>query len=382
MLIPGLVHYMKNLAPYQIFFPLGILSALSAIGVWLVQGLNWFSSPAILIHSKLIMGGFLWSFIIGFLMTAIPRMTGTESARKSEMSLAVLLILSQIFQAWIIDGRWFYGTGIVLILFLIFYAGRRILQSKKTVPVFFSHVGIAIALALAGAAYHFTGNSVMGLHLYHIGAVLLLVLGIGTRFFSFLSGLPSVFEETTSKRVRLLFHLMGLSVTGFLFAAGLGKAWAYLGLSIVTLFYLVFIWRIFRASDRPSALKYGVRVVALMIPVSFFLSWFRPSDYITWFHFLFIGCFTLLTFSVATRVTLAHGSYPVALEMKTRSLWVFLTFLLLGLFFRILYRFIGGDLQVHLLHLAACFWILAIVVWCASFLVKIFKPGNLAKPAC
>ena len=55
-------------APYQIFFPIGVLASLLAVGVWFVQGLNWFSSPVLLIHSKLIMGGFLWSFIVGFLM--------------------------------------------------------------------------------------------------------------------------------------------------------------------------------------------------------------------------------------------------------------------------------------------------------------------------
>ncbi|MFZ3229951.1 MAG: NnrS family protein, partial [Pseudobdellovibrio sp.] len=180
---------MKTLAPYQIFFPIGILSSLLAVGVWFTKDLNWFQAPAMLIHAKLIAGGFLWSFIIGFLMTAAPKMTGTNSAKTWELFIALALIFTQILSCWNIDARWFYGTTLILISFLIIFLGRRALSAKKSFPVFFFHVGIAIVLALLGSYYHFIGNSFMGIHLYHVGAVLLLVLGIGTRFFSFLSGL-------------------------------------------------------------------------------------------------------------------------------------------------------------------------------------------------
>ena len=89
---------MKNLAPYQVFFPIGIFCSILAVGVWFVQDLNWFSAPAIFIHSRLIVGGFIWSFIVGFLMTAIPRMTGTSGVNIYEFATAVGLIIFQIIQ--------------------------------------------------------------------------------------------------------------------------------------------------------------------------------------------------------------------------------------------------------------------------------------------
>lgn len=373
---------MKSLAPYQLFFPLGLLNALLAVGVWFIQNMDWFESPALLIHSKLIVGGFLWSFVVGFLMTAVPRMTGAGSANRLEYFLASALLIGQTAFSWQLDARFFYANQMLLVLFLIVYGGRRVLKTTKPVPVFFSHVGIAMVLALLGSYFHFVGNSLMGIHLYHVGTTLLLVLGIGTRFFSFLSGLPSAFENATSFWPRLMFHSSGISMGILLFCAGRGVNASYLGLTILSMIYLFAIWKIQRPSNRPSALKYGVRIVAVMIPASFFLAWLQPLMFVTWFHLLFIGCFGMITFAVATRVTLAHGSYSIDLEMKSPTLWFLVTFIVLGIISRVLYGYSEGLWRISFLHLAATFWIFAVISWCWTFLPRIFKPGPQAKPTC
>ncbi|HMN69800.1 MAG TPA: NnrS family protein [Bdellovibrionales bacterium] len=374
---------MRHLAPYQIFFPLGLLNALLAVGVWFVQDLNWFDAPAIFIHPKLITGGFLWSFIVGFLMTAVPRMTGTASANLAEYLGASALMLGLTISSWNPDPRFFYSIQMAVVLFLLIYGGRRILRMKKPLPVFFSHVAMAMVLALLGSYFHLRGNSFMGIHLYNLGTVLLLVLGIGTRFFSFLSGLPSEFENSTPPVWRRLFHVGGLLMGALLFAAGTGgNSWAYLLLTLVSLFYLFKIWNVQRPSQRPSPLKYAVRLVATMIPLGFFLTWWQPLMFITWFHLLFIGCFGLITFSVAARVTLAHGAYPTELEMNSKALWSLLIFLTLAILSRTLYGFSGDAWKSGFLYLAATFWILAVLSWCWKFLPRIFIPGPQAKPSC
>jgi uncharacterized protein involved in response to NO len=373
---------MKNIVPYQLFFPLGFLNAVLAVGIWFAQDLGWFQTPALLIHSKLIAGGFLWSFVVGFLMTAIPRMTGCSSASKIELVAAFAIVLLMMFSSWNIDARPFYAGSITLIVFLLVYGGRRILKSTKSVPVFFSHVGLAMVLALLGSWFHFQGDSFMGIHLYQVGAILLLVLGIGTRFFSFLSGLPSVFENTKTRWMIGAFHTCGLLVAVFLFLAGKGFSFAYLALAGLGVFYLFGIWQVQRPSDRRSALKYGARIVSAMIPLSFFMTWLQPQMFVTWFHLLFIGCFGVITFSVATRVTLAHGSYSTDIEIRSKSLWWVLTCLVCGLSSRLLYGFSDGMWRKSFLHLAATFWLLAVIIWCGAFLLKVFKPGPQSKPSC
>ena len=373
---------MNSIAPYQIYFPLGILNAILAVGVWFTQNLGWFDTPTILIHSRLIVGGFLWSFIVGFLMTAVPRMTGATSANSLEYIFSGCLLLSQTASSWLLDGRYFFANQMLLVLFMMTYAARRILKSTKPVPVFFSHVALGMILALSGSYFHFQGNAFMGTHLYHLGAVLLLVLGIGTRFFSFLSGLPSEFESGETKPMRIAFHASGVAMGILLFLAGGGVTLAYLGLALLSVFYLLRIWKAQRSSQRPSALKFGVRIVAASIPVSFFMTWMQPLYYVTWLHVIFIGCFGLITFSVATRVTLAHGSYPTDLEMSSKTLWWVVGLLALGSAFRVLYGFSEGLWRISYLHLAATLWIAAVICWCSSFLIKIFKPGPQAKPSC
>lgn len=372
---------MNKLAPYQIFFPIGVLSSLVAISIWPFHNMNLFDAPVMFIHSRLIVGGFIWSFIIGFLMTAIPKMSGTRAANRFEVLLALALISSQIALSWTIETKWFYLTNIILILFLMYFAISRILKAQKSIPVFFSHVGIGMLLALAGAVYHFNHNNIMGIHLYHLGSVLLLVLGIGTRFFSFLSGLPSLFEGESLKP-RLIFHSLGVLTAVSLFLAGKGESFAYLVLFVISLVYLFYIWKIQRPSNRPSALKLCVRLVALSIPLGFFMAWMHPQNYLVWFHIIFIGCFTVIIYAVATRVTLAHGSYSLEIENAAGCLWWMLSFFVLSIVSRICYTFSPAHLKSMFLLLAVSFWVLAIASWCYTFFMKMLRPGKLEKPSC
>jgi uncharacterized protein involved in response to NO len=366
--------------PYRLFFPLGWLCALLGVGVWFVDGLHLSSEPTLFIHLRLITGGFLWSFITGFLMTAIPRMTGTFRATKMEIGLGIILILMQIMTAWrMVDQRLFYQSHAVLVVFLLVFGGGRIFKATRKIPVFFSHVGFAMILALLGDYYHLRGDVTLGIHLGQMGALLLLVLGIGARFFSFLSGLPSEIEEQKSLQDRIAtkaLPFMGLLLCVGLFFAGRGEKNAYLGLAFLTLCYLVFIWKVFRRAERPSPLKFAVRIAGGMIPLCFFLCWYDPMRFITWFHFIFIGCFSLLVFSVSTRVILAHGGGSMDLEMRNLPLGVFVVLLVLSMIFRVAYGMSAGLLAKSFLHLALSFWIAGLLVWSVAFLFKMTAKGK------
>jgi uncharacterized protein involved in response to NO len=335
---------MKKPVPYQLFFPLGIFNAILAVGVWFVMNLHWFSTPAILIHSRLIVGGFLWSFITGFLMTAVPRMTGSADANRWEYFAASLLLVAQIPFSFLLDATYFYENQIALIAFLILYGVRRVLKSAGSAPVFLSHVGTALVLALIGAKFHLAGNTFMGIHLYHLGAILLLVLGIGTLFFS-----------TQGPWL----HLPGIAMGALLFFAGKGFSLSYLGLTMLSLIYLFMFWRIQGGSS--------FRLSAATIPAAFLLCWLWPSMYVTWFHVIFIGCFGLMTFVVVTRVTLHHGSHSTDLEIDSGALRWLVVSLGLGIISRAGYGFSESHLKIGFLHLAATFWIIAVLNWCRAF---------------
>ena len=164
-------------APHQLFFPLGVLSSLIAVLVWILTPLRLFEAPALFIHSKLIFGGFLWSFITGFLMTAVPKMTGTRAASPLEVGISLVLVLLLIVQSLSLQSSPFYFTHAALMVWLSAFAARRFFARVKPVPVFFSHVGLAFLSGLLGCYYMIKGPYLVGVHLYHVGALLLLVLG-------------------------------------------------------------------------------------------------------------------------------------------------------------------------------------------------------------
>src|SRR5690606_29979312 len=121
------------------------------------------------------------------------------------------------------------------------------------------------------------------------------------------------------------------------------------------------------------ALKVAVRVVALSIPTSFFFCWLYPMHLVTYLHILFIGCFTLITLGVATRVTLAHGSYSTDRETTSKALWILVACIVLALISRAFYGHTTGNWKKSFLHLAGTFWFIGLSAWCYSFFLKIFK---------
>src|SRR3989304_9732350 len=82
----------KPIDAYRIFFPLGIILGTAGVSIWPLYhygAMQTFSGRA---HAFVQTDGFLYCFIAGFLLTAIPRFTGTTApARSAQWTLAALL---------------------------------------------------------------------------------------------------------------------------------------------------------------------------------------------------------------------------------------------------------------------------------------------------
>ena len=81
--------------PYRVFFPLGILFGLSGVSLWPLyfSGLHKFY-PGIM-HARLMIEGFLGAFIVGFLGTAGPRLTGTAPLSRAELGWLLALLVGR-----------------------------------------------------------------------------------------------------------------------------------------------------------------------------------------------------------------------------------------------------------------------------------------------
>jgi uncharacterized protein involved in response to NO len=87
-------------------------------------------------------------------------------------------------------------------------------------------------------------------------------------------------------------------------------------------------------------------------------------------HLVFIGGFTLITFTVATRVVLGHSGHAEVLSQRMPFLWGAAFLLILAAVFRVV-----GDFQLatrgSLLSTASYLWMVAAVIWSWWVLPKV-----------
>src|SRR5215510_14711024 len=83
--------------PYRLFFPLGIILGLLGVSIWPLYYYGVTPGYSGRAHAFVQTDGFLYAFIIGFLLTAIPRFTGTEPpALRVQCTLAALVAASAL----------------------------------------------------------------------------------------------------------------------------------------------------------------------------------------------------------------------------------------------------------------------------------------------
>src|SRR5215467_852975 len=82
---------------YRIFFPLGIVLGTAGVSIWPLYYYGFTEGYSGRAHALVQSEGFLYAFIAGFLLTAIPRFTGTEPpSRRVQYVLAALVAVCAI----------------------------------------------------------------------------------------------------------------------------------------------------------------------------------------------------------------------------------------------------------------------------------------------
>ena len=141
--------------PYKFLFPLGVFSAVLSVLLWFFFNYKWIDFYPRGAHSNLMFFGFFWSFISGFLMTAIPKMTRTKPASILDITSAVFLVVLQIFFNLL---NW---QKISLVLFtvqasgLLLFGMSRIVKHGRLPFSGFVFLPVAIVQAV-GAVFVFT----------------------------------------------------------------------------------------------------------------------------------------------------------------------------------------------------------------------------------
>ena len=116
--------------PFRIFFPAGTLIGIAGIALWPAYYAGLVITYPGTGHARLMIEGFMASFIIGFLGTAGPRMTSTLPFSRLEV---VALFTLDLLAAGLHFGN-AHRTGdllfVMCIAFFIFTIGRRFVSDR------------------------------------------------------------------------------------------------------------------------------------------------------------------------------------------------------------------------------------------------------------
>lgn len=371
---------MKQQEPYRLLFPLGTLFGLLGVGVWYLIGLG--STHAALVkvaHADIMMGGFLLVFSAGFLMTAVPKFSGTFPASKTEVNGTFAVTLA-LLTSTLISPSLFYTLAALLTSILILFAVRRLPKRTRGLPTNFVFVPLGLLCSLLGslllllASFGFLIDfQAMGKLFFHYGMMHCLVLGVGSLLIPAILGfgpLPLssiVLKEWKWGWLNVPYALATVLMLALIFESRvdtqIGRALRFVVVSFVALV----CWRIHRFPKIRSTSAWFVWAAAWSVFVGNFLSLVFPLKTITAMHFTFIGGFSLLTLTVATRVVLAHGGHGLDDEKKSRNLILAGFSVLFATLFRV-----TADLypQHHLALLmsAAIVWLFGFFVWTLRFL--------------
>ncbi len=365
--------------PFRFFFPLGVLLGISGVSLWplFFTGIHKFY-PGVM-HARLMIEGFMGAFIIGFLGTAGPRLTGTPHFSRAEFWTLATLIIAV---AGLHIGHQHLPGDVLFLSLLLIFAGRmawRFSQRLELPPPSFALVAFGFLNAIIGTGLLIAGPmgtgfprcTQLGLLLLNQGFVLYLILGVGGFLLPRILILPAKPELPETREVSPPWQRRAL------FAAGIGVV--LLASFVIEVFTssarIAGIVRFlaagtFLASEipahlsaaRPVTISRSLRLALILLVLGLLLPVLWPWQRMAGLHLVFIGGFTLITFTVATRVVLGHSGNGHLFTEPLPFLRTAAALLLVAAALRVAGDFLPAT-RGTLLDIASYAWMLGAGVW-------------------
>jgi uncharacterized protein involved in response to NO len=365
--------------PYRLFFPLGLILGFAGIAIWplayfgLIQG-YWGLS-----HAFIQSNGFLFSFIVGFLLTALPRFTGTENPSfGAQLALAISIVVGAITLETQ-DYAIAHSSFVVGYLIFFVLVGQRFIKRDRVPPATFSLIGFGVFAGFLGAVLNaissygidIGGLTIAGKRLLTEGMTLLLVMGVGgflgPRLLGFakldlikVEGVPSAKREIP---FRALYIVAGAAIVfSIILEHVLGLEWMnYLRVIASTLVIGMTLqpWRMPLAK---TTLAWCVWVSVILTLAGLWLAALVPVYRVDMLHVMFIGGFTLLIVAVGMRVTLSHGGHGLEPERKNWPIRIALILGCIAMLARVGAQFNSASYSKHLVY-ASVSLMIALVIW-------------------
>lgn len=367
--------------PFRLFFPLGVIVSVAGVSLWpLLYGGCLSFYPGIS-HARLMMGGFVGAFSLGFLGTALPRMMSSPHLRGWELVFVLFFYLVAVFGYG--SNHVMVGDAGLLAALAVFFVAMlvRLIKWREDVPPpGFVLVGLGWIAAMSGLVlFLLEGESefvVTGMRhrmatlLFYQGFILLPILGIGAFLFPRFVGLKTLhmFEESRTLPPGWgRKALAALGVGGALIISFWMECVGWILVSGFIRFGVVswYLWRdvpVFRTANEKGTLAFGVRAGLVLMVAAFPLLAFLPAYRIGIDHMIFVGGFGLIALMIGSRVTLGHSGHAEAFTRKLSMIRVVVWAILAAMITRVSADFLPA-IRVSHLNYAALSWSVAVLLW-------------------
>lgn len=375
--------------PFRLFFPLGVLAGVVGVLLWPLHFLGVLPAYPGVGHARIMAHGFLGSFIVGFLGTALPRLLGVSPLSRSEVGLLAGLQLATLIAHAAGQNRVGDSAFLITLLLLVVAVGRRFSQRTDLPPPGFVLVALGMICAIIGLALDIlpsvpdessASRLVLQSRLIYQGFLLLPVLGVGGFVFPALLGtrnrndLP---ESRTPTRAWLRWALpsaaTGLVIiaTFFLEVVGWvrlahGLRWATAGLHLIVQIPL---------SPTPgtsATISHSLRTGLALTLTGLLAVAILPQWRVALLHLMLAGGLSLVTFSVATRVVFGHSGQRQRLFQRNRWMIVAFALILMGTLTRITGDFLPQILPTHYSY-GAVSWAAGAIYWALQVLPGVLR---------
>ena len=372
--------------PFRIFFPIGAIFAVLGVSLWPLYYAGALAEYPAILHARLMIEAFMASFIIGFLGTAGPRITGAAHFSRAEV---LTLITLDLFAAGLHFGGSHRAADFFFALCLVTFAfilGKRFVRRVDSPPPNFALVALGLLNGVIGAVLlAFYQNELyaapyrIGASLLEQGFVLLPILGVGPYLLARLLNISRA-DALPESRVlppgwmpRAVFALtIGLTIDATFVAETFGwstpAAWLRAG--------AVLIYLALRTPRRGrSFLGDCLRVGLAGVVLAFAIEALWPQYRIGALHILFISGFSFIVLTVSIRVIFGHSGNSHLFEKRLPFFIVAGVFIFLAMMSRYVADVAPAARTVHLVA-AAFFWIAAVVIWMVKVLPKVTVPDR------
>ncbi|HET9481190.1 MAG TPA: NnrS family protein [Candidatus Polarisedimenticolia bacterium] len=310
--------------PYRIFFPLGALLAWAGVLHWFLHATGLLANYEPVFHSIAQIQGFMMSFAVGFLMTAIPRRTGTAPPAAWQMFVGLAAPVGATIAAWY--ERWAISQvfWFALVVMLIGFAVRRFVSAEaaRRPPNSFIWVPLSLLMGAVGSVLIAVGaaRGPDSFWLHDLGKLLLLqgmfiglIVGVGGMVLPLLTrgDAPPDASGTSRDQLVRVGHIMAALAlaASFWIEVVVSQTGGLAIRAVLTLGILIVSGRIHRPPSVPGFHRRLVWLSAWMIPAGYALAALFPTESRAGLHVVLIGGFALMALSVGLHVTMAHGGH-------------------------------------------------------------------------